>query len=524
MVTLVSAADARDCVMGDGESAFLDVREAGQFGEAHALLATPLAYSELETRVRAMVPRLSTPCVVIDAGDGISQRAAARLEDLGYSDVRILDGGMPAWKDAGFTVYKGVNVPSKVFGELVEHDFHTESIDAEDLHAMQARGEDLVVLDGRTPEEFNRMSIPQGISCPNAELGLRLEALLPSKDSLVVVNCAGRTRSIMGAQSLVELGVSNRVVALRNGTMGWRLAGYELESESPKTFPSELSQAQLQLGRDRGEALCAKHKLRRVDAQTVKSWFMDHERTVSLLDVRTAKEFDEHHLAGAQHAPGGQLVQATDQWVAVRGARIVLADSHLVRAAISAVWMRAMGHDVYIMDDLTDWPRDDVDLPGFDGMPEFDRVPCLGTDALKHALSKGAVIADIRASATYRKGHPSGAIWTIRPNLLDDLRGRSNVILLSDQDSIASLAARDLSEAGFEVVGAISNDSDVWAAAGVPSEKSPQSPPDSERIDYLFFVHDRHAGNMEAAQAYLDWETGLVDQLDDQERAIFASL
>ena len=336
---------------------------------------------------------------------------------------------MPAWKEDGFTVYKGVNVPSKVFGELVEHDFHTESIGAEDLHAMQARGEDLVVLDGRTPEEFNRMSIPQGISCPNAELGLRLEALLPSKDSLVVVNCAGRTRSIMGAQSLVELGVSNRVVALRNGTMGWRLAGYELESESPKTFPSELSQAQLQLGRDRGEALCAKHKLPRVDAQTVKSWFMDHERTVSLLDVRTAKEFDEHHLAGAQHAPGGQLVQATDQWVAVRGARIVLADSHLVRAAISAVWMRAMGHEVYIMDDLTDWPRDDVDLPGFDGTPEFDRVPCLGTDALKHALSKGAVIADIRASATYRTGHPSGAIWTIRPNLLDDLHGRSYVIL-----------------------------------------------------------------------------------------------
>ena len=328
----------------------------------------------------------------------------------------------------------------------------------------------------------------------------------------------------MGAQSLVELGVSNRVVALRNGTMGWRLAGYELESESPKSFPSELSQAQLQLGRDRGEALCAKHNLPRVDAQTVKSWFTDLERTVSLLDVRTAKEFDEHRLAGAQHAPGGQLVQATDQWVAVRGARIVLADSHLVRAAISALWMRAMGHEVYIMDDLTDWPTDDDDLPGFGGAAEFNRVPCLGADDLKHALSQGAVIADIRASAAYRKGHPFGAIWTIRPNLLDDLRGRSKVILLSDQDSIASLAAQDLSDAGFEVVGAMGKDSDVWAAAGVPPETSPQSPPDSERIDYLFFVHDRHAGNMEAAQAYLDWETGLVDQLDDRERAIFTSL
>ena len=78
-------------------------------------------------------------------------------------------------------------------------------------------------------DEFNRMSIPGGINCPGAELTHRIAALAPDPATTVVVNCAGRTRSILGAQSLRHAGVPNPVVALRNGTMGWHLAGFELE-------------------------------------------------------------------------------------------------------------------------------------------------------------------------------------------------------------------------------------------------------------------------------------------------------
>ena len=58
--------------------------------------------------------------------------------------------------------------------------------------------------------------------------------LAPDPDTLVVVNCAGRTRSIIGCQSLRNAGIPNRVVALKDGTMGWDLAGFECERGSDR--------------------------------------------------------------------------------------------------------------------------------------------------------------------------------------------------------------------------------------------------------------------------------------------------
>ena len=61
----------------------------------------------------------------------------------------------------------------------------------------------------------------------------------------------------------------------------------------------------------------------------------------------------------------------------------------------------------------------------------------------------------------------------------------------------------------------------AWTAAGLPVVATPGTPIDADCIDYLFFVHDRHDGNADAARRYIEWEQGLVDQLDDDERAIF---
>src|SRR5215471_16002946 len=97
-----------------GEIALLDVREAGQFGESHLLYAVPLPYSRLELDIGRLVPRLATRIVLCDGGeDGIAALAAHRLDTQGYSDVHILDGGTKGWRDAGFKLFAGVNVPSK---------------------------------------------------------------------------------------------------------------------------------------------------------------------------------------------------------------------------------------------------------------------------------------------------------------------------------------------------------------------------------------------------------------------------
>src|SRR5688572_23697618 len=144
------AASQLKAMLHDGqEIALLDVREAGQFGESHLLFATPLPYSRLEIDIGSLVPRKSTRVVVCDDGSlGVAQRAARRLAALGYTDVAILDGGTQAWVKAGQALFKGVNVPSKLFGELVEHEYHTPRITAQDLVRMKETGDDFVLFDG----------------------------------------------------------------------------------------------------------------------------------------------------------------------------------------------------------------------------------------------------------------------------------------------------------------------------------------------------------------------------------------
>src|SRR5262249_17930265 len=156
--------------------------------------------------------------------------AAGVLRRHGYRELFALADGIAAAADAGLELFSGVNVPSKAFGELVEHACATPSVAADELERLIRGGADLVVLDSRPFDEYQRVSIRTAVNVPGAELVLRIRDIAPSPDTMVVVNCAGRTRSIIGAQSLINAGVPNKVVALRNGTMGWTLAGLACES------------------------------------------------------------------------------------------------------------------------------------------------------------------------------------------------------------------------------------------------------------------------------------------------------
>ena len=174
--------------------------------------------------------------MLCDDGDGLVERAAKVLAAAGYTDVSYLQGGVAAWEKAGLELFSGVNVPSKAFGEHIEHACHTPSVSAEELDGLMRSGTDMVVVDSRPFDEFQRVSIPSATNVPGAELVLRIRDIAPSPDTLVVVNCAGRTRSIIGAQSLINAGLPNKVVALRNGTMGWTLAGLMPDSGKTRRF------------------------------------------------------------------------------------------------------------------------------------------------------------------------------------------------------------------------------------------------------------------------------------------------
>jgi rhodanese-related sulfurtransferase len=195
MLSSIDAPTLKAWLGDEREIALVDVSEHGQYGSGHPFFAVSLPYSRFELSLSALVPNPSVRLVLCDQGDGVAARAVARAAALGYRNLHILAGGKPAWQSAGYTLFAGVNVPSKTFGELVHHERQTPRLSAAAVQAMRDAQENFVIVDGRPFVEFHKMSIPGGICCPNGELALRIKDIAPDPKTTIVVNCAGRTRA-----------------------------------------------------------------------------------------------------------------------------------------------------------------------------------------------------------------------------------------------------------------------------------------------------------------------------------------
>jgi rhodanese-related sulfurtransferase len=518
-----TAAQVRSWLNDGQEIALLDVREAGQFGEGHPFFAIPLPYSRLELDILKLVPRKATRVVLIDAGDGVSEHAATRLKTLGYTHLHVLAGGAPGWLAAGYVLFKGVNLPSKTFGEHVEHSLGTPHISAQQLQARLTSGEPLLLLDGRTFEEHRKMTIPGALSVPNGELAARWHTLAPDATTPIVIHCAGRTRSIIGAQILRSLGIPNPVVALENGTQGWALAGLSLEHGSTRRASGPITAGETERSLAALEAKQA--GVPTLTAAQAQGWLDDSQRTTYVLDVRSAEEFAAGTLPGARHAAGGQLLQATDQTIGVRGSRVIVLDDENIRAPVMAAWLRRLGLEAATVEGGISAPLQvrPVESPVLSAVPEISPGE-LATWVAKHQPQ----LIDVQPSLAFRIRHAAGATWSVRPRIVSDVQsGKAgeaatldrHVLLLAADRSTAQLAATDLLAAGLHNVSWAPVES--WARAGLALQATPAWPTDADAIDYLFFVHDRHDGNLEAARRYLAWETGLIAQCKPDELGVF---
>jgi rhodanese-related sulfurtransferase len=496
------------------ELAILDAREEGEFGAAHLFWAVPCPLSRREERVAALLPLLSARIVCVDDGRGLAEQLAAWLEDIGAGDVAVLDGGTPAWEAAGHVLFSGVNVPSKAFGEWVEHHYGTVSVDPLQLREWQRSGRDMVVLDSRTHEEFVRMSIPGGISVPGGELAYRIGDLAPDPRTLVVVNCAGRTRSILGAESLRRAGIPNQVVALRNGTMGWELAGLRCDTGRTDRHPAGTPRS-LALALERAEGFARQSGVRVIDAAQLAAMQADPTRTLYLLDVRDPAEFRAGHRPGSRNAPGGQLVQAIDQWIAVRGARIVLLDDTGVRARMAGAWLRQMGHaDVCVLADAAGFAPA-PEPPARNPAPQASEIGMLDLLRLLDA-GENTLLVDLARSLDFRDGHIPGAVWAIRGRLAaiaPSLAAAAHVVLTSPDGVTARLAAAEASALTGASVHVLEGGTAAWHAFGRPLVKDRRNPPDQDCVDVHLRPYDRNSGVEEAMNAYLSWEIALVDEI-----------
>ena len=518
----------RQALLDKTEVAFLDVREEDPHAQCHPLFAANFPLSRVEQDAYAKLPRRESWIVTLDEGDVPTEKsdamlAAQRLAALGYTNVSVLEGGVRAWAAAGAELFKDVNVPSKSFGELVEARKHTPSLSAQEVQALIQEKADVVIVDARRFDEYHTMSIPTATSCPGAELVLRIAELAPRPETRVIVNCAGRTRSIIGTQSLINAQIPNAVSALRNGTIGWTLADQVLERGQTRKFV-EVSAAATQSAALRARSVADRAGVKRATQADVKHWGVQSERTTYFFDTRNPEEFVEGHLPGFRSTPGGQLVQETEMVAPVRGARLVLVDTDGVRANMTASWLAQMAWDVYVLDQV---PIEAFNVSGpwqapLAVLPDCFTLSPLELDAWLHNkdLNSQVLVIDLSRHAQYVQGHLPGARYVLRSQFHEALvrlpKAERVVLTCSDglqsryaAAQIAALLAGTVQSANVYV---LEGGVQAWAQAGLALEKGPTHLV-SAPLDRYKRPYEGTDNAKEAMQGYLDWEFGLVEQL-----------
>jgi rhodanese-related sulfurtransferase len=487
MVRDISAAALAQLLDTGSPLALIDVREHGEYNLAHIPGASSVPRRQLEARVGRLVPYRGVEVVVCDDTGRRAALAARTLERLGYTRVAVLEGGVNRWASQDRPTEWGMNVPSKDFGEKVEVQHHVPTIDADELARRQRRGDALLIVDTRTPEEYRRFCIPGGRSAPGGELALRIHDLLRQRpDATVVVNCAGRTRSIIGARVLQRMQLPN-VVSLRNGTSGWLLAGLELERGADRVdlpVPSAEGRAAAEafaarVAAEDGVRMLSIPELQKVMGRAA-------TETVYLIDVRTREEFVAGHVPGFWWMPGGQAVQRADDTVAVRGGTVVFCCDGTVRASVTASWYRQMGFtNVYaVTGGTTAWTG--AGLPLAAGADEPIEPLVADAQARVREVSPAELAAHLASttppvvlvvdpSDRFAAGHVPGARWLSRSWL--ELRiaelvpdPRTPVVVTDEDGQEAPLAAATLLELGYADVSTLAGGTQAWRTEGRPLE------------------------------------------------------
>src|SRR5216683_1930194 len=505
----------------DGSTPFalIDVREAGEYNSSHIPGASLIARRQLEFTLPQAVPFVGARVILCDDDGRRAGLAAATLERLGYRDVAVLDGGINRWVTEGHATEWGSNVPSKDFGEKMEVVAHVPEIEARELAERRRRGEKFLILDSRTPEEFRRFCIPGGRSVPGGELALRITDLTRdlAPDTTIIVNCAGRTRSIIGTRVLQRMGIP-KVYGLKNGTSGWVLAGHQLETGADRVQLPVPSAEAVAAAEAYAAKLAAEDGVRYLDIPGLKS-AMDrrNQESIYLIDVRTVEEYAAGHIPGFRWFPGGQAVQRSDDVAVVKNGRIVFTCDGKARATLIASWYRQMGfREVFAVDGgTTAWVASGGSLEK--GLPEEllagyqearGKVKSISPQELQ--ASAPPVVIFVDTSQDFARGHVPGARWVPRGWLEfwigDIVPSKSTPVAVTCADGRgAALAGATLKELGYQNVSVLDGGMSAWQKAGLPVEKGlsgVMAPP----TDVVLAGPDRNFADM---QNYLRWEEAL---------------
>ena len=87
-----------------GQITFVDIREPEELSLGYIKGSVFIRGDELEMQARHLLPDKEAP-LLLYCGSGVrSLLTAQTLKEMGYNNVRILAGGIDAWKEAGYEV------------------------------------------------------------------------------------------------------------------------------------------------------------------------------------------------------------------------------------------------------------------------------------------------------------------------------------------------------------------------------------------------------------------------------------
>ena len=84
-------------------------------------------------------------------------------------------------------------------------------ITAEEAKERMDSGDDIIILDVRTQDEYEESHIPGAILIPNETIGTEMPDQLPDAGQEILVYCRSGNRSKQASQALVDLGYTNVV-------------------------------------------------------------------------------------------------------------------------------------------------------------------------------------------------------------------------------------------------------------------------------------------------------------------------
>ena len=339
-------------MQADGEElAVLDVRAVAVHADGHVPESCPVPASDLERRASRLLHRRGVRVVVVGESDVAAHRAAHLLRRRGFANLAVLKGGLEAWAGAGRDVHDGIHTMSKAFGEHVTHCRSTPMMSADELRSRRERGLPVAVVDCRPEPEFAARHVPGAVNAPGTQLLARVLQMDLEGGTAVAVSCAGRTRSIIGAQTLIDAGVDAPVLALENGTMGWKLTGGALEAGAGESAHAAVDAEALGEARMMARRLAERHGVPVITEADLAAWSADDSRSTYVFDVSSPADYETGHRPGFASAPGGQLIQELTARTAVPSARIVVADSDGVQSLLTAHWLRLMGREAGALPD-----------------------------------------------------------------------------------------------------------------------------------------------------------------------------